>query len=268
MANRLDELAQFANAPPPRRVPPAVRHGVLGPRLSRGVVLFLALAAATLLFAAFFFPRGLRAEWALHAAAGRAHGVIEKRAATSLCEVSKRRICVEPVFEYEYTFPLAGGAQQQGVGYCASATPLELGARVTVEYLADNPSVSRIEGCRVSTKPAWGALFVLMPFGCLVGAAALLVGRVRKGRVLRRGLLTTGIVTGLGVSTVQHGPTGRVDVTIEFQVDGVPHSGVFVVDGHAADLAARDEKAKRPVRLLYDRRKPSRIVVLEWLASD
>ena len=71
----------------------------------------------------------------------------------------------------------------------------EVGEQVTIEYLPNTPSKSRIEGMRRDLWSPWILLLALFPAGCLIAVIFSVRTGLRRCRLLRLGMLTTGKLT-------------------------------------------------------------------------
>lgn len=86
-----------------------------------------------------------------------------------------------PIFANFYTFATPDGRNRAGTSY-AVGTRLARGSTVTVEYLPDDPRMSRIQGMRTRPLGPLAALPVLAP---LAGAVFILIGLARGHRRVR-----------------------------------------------------------------------------------
>ncbi len=89
-----------------------------------------------------------------------------------------------------YQFSIAGELFE-GKSYSTGSTPSE-GDVVTIEYDEDNPARSRIEGMRRAMFGPWAAIVAIFP---AIGLIFLIPGMrtgIKRNRVLRDGILTTG----------------------------------------------------------------------------
>lgn len=112
---------------------------------------------------------------------------------TSVSETNSTENDVE-VYEYEYTFTARNEKKVTGHGY-STGRRWSVEAPVTIEYVPDDPSISRIQGARTSVFAPW-VLFVLI-FPAVGGALFLsaAIGGARQAALLRYGVLADAHVT-------------------------------------------------------------------------
>jgi len=168
------------------------------------------------------------------------------------------------VYAQTYRFTASDGAEYEGTSY-ATGRRLDPGATVTVEYVPDDPSISRIRGMRrdVFGVEGWeglliGGIFVVLP---AVGIAMLVVG-VRKGvkanRMLARGQLALGKLKSKRPTNTSINEQRVWEFTFAFVAD----------DGRTYETKARTHKIKdlsdpAGEYLLYDTFEPSYAAVLD-----
>ncbi len=238
-------------SPPPRPVP-----GVLTARLVLGGVFNQVgwmLLLFSLLFLWIFDPgHALGTTVRFLGDVETTEGVVSGWRETSL-EMNDR-----PVHETRYDFEV-GGRSLAGISY-ATGTHLEAGTRVLVEYVAADPSISRIEGMRTSAAGAWISFLYILPF---LGMGMVWLG-MRKGLKARR-LMSSGRL-GHGRLRSKEPTNMRVNnqtvyrMTFEFAAEG---GGTYEVVGHThRTLDLEDEPEER---LVYDPRHPSDAALLDEL---
>ncbi len=173
-------------AEPPRRVPPGVRiHAVLG---GAGLFGWIMLALAS------FFG------WTLVGNADAWSPLVFKAVGASLAQgvvTSAREIRASrgaTVREVSYRFTGPDGQERSGRSYVTWPSPAPAaGERVTVEFPAGTPSVSRIQGMRRSRLEPYVVLIVLV-FPAVALAIVVFTARsgLRLSRLLAHGRLNYG----------------------------------------------------------------------------
>ncbi len=168
---------------------------------------------------------------------------------------------------YDFEFKPVGGKMDAPPvkGVCFSGDPVaSAGQSVQIEYIPDDPKISRIEGCNLNPMP-W-ALFAAMPFiGIFSAVIPLGLLRYKRNWLLR--LLTFGKLTEAVIEKVKPGPKGSIIVEVRYNVDGVELKSKTNINGQKGEkdwLKSLHESA-RPVTLLVDPRKPKSIFLLDLL---
>ncbi|UCG48137.1 MAG: DUF3592 domain-containing protein [Phycisphaerales bacterium] len=189
-------------------------------------------------------------------------GTVTASKKTSFSEGGSKRRRGTPVYANHYSFTDSAGAEHQGVSY-KTGVRLNIGHKVTVEYLAARPEISRIKGMRRSPVGPWGLLVVLFP---LVGACLVILGirrGLRAGRLLRFGEQTTGRLKSKTATNTKVNNQRVYKLVFDFEgCDGVRYE--------ASAKTHRPEKLEdeRDEPLLYDPMYPSRAVMLDALPGS
>jgi hypothetical protein len=178
-----DDIAQLLASTPPRRVPDHVRQAAHN---SRGFVYWffplfgLIFGGFGLVFVLMFFPWRFADEWRLSASDFTAPGVVKA------LEEGNLEINDVAVWRYEFTFTTPEGTSHEGYSYITGSPWVE-GDEVTIQYLASNPDVARIEGGRLD-QGGWFAVMVLIFPAVGFGMVAIFFRtRRRTDRLLREG---------------------------------------------------------------------------------
>ena len=260
MSITAEDIAQLLASAPPRQVPGPVAKAVLGGRASWFLPLFgLVFGGVGLLFTWLFFPWRFQDD-------RRLAGDTARATPGMITEVTKAHMEINevPVMEYGFRYTLEDGRRR--VGRCfTTGTRWTNNDRVTVRYLPAEPDLACVEGARLS-KGGWGGSFVaLFP---LVGGAAMvwfIADRRGKRRLLREGLVAEVDVTAVANTNakVNEQPIYRITLTSPAP-GGAP---VTVSRFHPPDveLALKHFQDKQPVFVLYDPRKPKRLIFPEAL---
>jgi hypothetical protein len=184
---------------------------------------------------------------------------------------SKTRINGRNPWLIRYTFEAAGGQSRDGRSYTsreAVVRGLKPGSRIEVEYLADNPLISRAKGTRHSLFPGW--LFVVPVFFIVTGGMVFLWGigkALRRRNLLVNGRVAVGKVTGQKLRKYIN--TGRghpLDVFYSFEdhrrMEWTGWTRVYPTRPDA-ELASGDE-----VRIVYDAFNPRKSLAYELHGID
>jgi uncharacterized protein DUF3592 len=164
------------------------------------------------------------------------------------------------VMATHYEFSVAG-ATLQGKSYSTGATP-DLGEEVPVEYDPDNPKRSRIEGMRRAIFGPWVFFVAIFP---LVGLAIIIptmLGGIKRNRLLREGMLTTGKL----VSKTATNTTVNDRRVYELKFEFVSRDGRRSYATARTSITDRlQDEAEEP--LLYDPNDVTRAFMLDELPS-
>jgi hypothetical protein len=181
LSNRIRNLA-----PPPRSVPlTVIGSAMFGATGAFGAIFLIAGLGFTLIF-----TRGYRPvdDFRLVASKATARGVI-----TSVSEMNATENDVE-VYEYGFTFTARNERKYAGYSY-TTGRQWSVESAVTVEYVADDPSIARIQGARTSLFSPWVLFVLIFPAvgAALFGSAA--IGGLRQAALLRYGVLADAHIT-------------------------------------------------------------------------
>lgn len=165
--------------------------------------------------------------------------------------VNRRR-----VMAHRYEFSVAGSTLH-GTSY-SDGESKSIGDEVTIEYDADHPERSRIEGMRRAQFGAGVAFVLLFPFiGAVFVVFAMRTG-LRRNRLLRHGILAEGKLTGRERTNVVVNGHPVWALTFEFTArDGRRHQAT----ARTADPARLEDEAQEP--LLYDPDRPENAYLLD-----
>ena len=245
----LDSMLRFA--PPPRRVPfslsivsslnviAQIGWAVFG----FGMIFFWGFVTnADFSFITF---RGARAN---------ASGVVTRVVDTSASE-GRRRIRAN---HYQYS---VAGKSFDGTSY-SNQSSLSPGESVDVEYMVDSPEQSRIAGQRRKMFGAGVAFVTIFP---LIGLA-LLAGAMRwgsrRGRLLRDGVLTSGVLKAKRPTNMTVNNRRVFELDFEFTArDGRKH-----IAKARSSITDRLEDERQEL-LLYDPEKPEDAVLIDEAPS-
>jgi hypothetical protein len=173
LSNRIKRLA-----PPPRPVPLPVACGaMMGITGSFGAIFLISGLVGTLVFTADLHPAE---ELFLAYSHETGRGNITEVSGTDASEND------EPVYKYDYTFTSRRGVEYSGTNY-TTGRQWSIGAPVSVEYVPADPTISRIQGARISKFPPWVLFILIFP---TVGGTMFLssaVSGLLQIRLLREG---------------------------------------------------------------------------------
>jgi hypothetical protein len=166
-----------------------------------------------------------------------------------------------PIYEVKYVYFDTLGKQHNGVSYSTGEPRVE--TRVTVEYMNDFPSISRVEGMRREIFSPWAVFSILFP---LIGLGFLYVGikhGVKADRLLSEGKIAFGklISTERTATRINNRPV--LKLTFNFRAEDGLDYDVTAKTHEPEDL--RDE-LEEP--LLYNPNAPFTTVLLDNLPGS
>lgn len=257
-----DDIAQLLASSPPRRVPAQVEKAALGGSAGCVVSGFgLFFGSFSLIFVFIFFPWRLADELRLDAGGRTTPGEI-----THVAE-SNMEINDVKVWEYAFAFTLPDGRPRTGRCYTTGRRWSE-GARVSVRYLRGNPEIACVEDARLS-QGGWFGLFTLIfpliGFGIVAGA---ILGRRETRRVLREGRMAEVDIVSVDETNVRVNYKTVYRITFSNPRPGGPPVTIKRAERPAVDLTLKHLREKQPVFVLYDPRKPSRVIFPESLIEQ
>lgn len=250
-----DHLADLAR--PPRRLPLSLRLRLLFGGLSNqiGWVVFGVGWIFTWIFAGNADLSGLHYLGEVE----QARGTIVAREKTSATEGGSDTSDGDPIYRHDFEFVGPGGQERSGSSYSIQAR--DVGSEVTIEFPADAPEVSRIQGMRSALFPPWVLLVLLFP-----GVGLLLIGNgLRRGwrasRLLARGRPARGRLVNKRATNTKINQRIVYALTFEFSDDGTTHR--MVAKTHLTERVEDDEEEE----LLFDPWKPANAVLLDILPA-
>jgi len=259
-----DDIAQLLAGSPPRKVPAHVVKAAQGGGGGWFLPLFgLAFGSFGMIFAVFFFPWRLADDWRVAAASATVQGVIT--------EVRETNMSINDVEVMEYGFrftPAESGQPREGRCY-TSGKRWTKDAEVTVRYLPSTPDLACVEGARLTKGGAFGVFVIIFP---LVGyglVAFHVLSRRQTRRLLQDGLTAEVDIRAIEETnmTVNRQRVYRIIVSSPGQPGGPPVS-INRVNRPDLELAERHVADKQPVFVLYDPRKPKRMIFPEALLDQ
>jgi len=160
------------------------------------------------------------------------------------------------VMAHHYEFSVAGSTVR-GTSY-TNGESRSAGDAVTIEYDADHPERSRIEGMRrAQFTPAVGFVLIFPFIGAVLVFFATRIG-LRRNQLLRQGILADGKLLGRDRTNVVVNGQPVWALTFEFTArDGQRHEAV----ARTTYTARLEDEAREP--LLYDPDRPEHAYVLD-----
>lgn len=239
-------------APPPRRVPMTlVLRALFGGFLSQFGWLFFAFG---MLFVWVFDPGG-----AILEAIRFSGNVIQVEGEVTASDDTNMSVGDVPVYRTEYAYGLPDGSRLTGRSYETGAWR-DAGARVSIEYVERNPSISRIAGMR-TTEAGLGVVFIfIFPLvGGALGLVAFFSGR-RVVRLMQIGRLAAGTFESIEATSTRVNERPVMKLTFTFEDEyGETHRAIA-----RTHQPGRLEDEPREL-VLYDPREPSAASVLDEL---
>lgn len=256
-----EDVAQLLASAPPRQVPAHVAKAVMGGGTSWFLPLFgLIFGGMGLLFTVLFFPWRFADDWRLAADTARTTpGVITEVTKTNM-SINKVR-----VREYGFRYTTEDGHLRQGRCY-TTGEQWSINAAVKVRYLPAEPELACVEGARLS-EGGWGGVFVVI-FPIIGGGliAWFVADRRRKRRLLQAGVVAEADVVSVDTTSakVNNQDVYKIVLTAPALQGGRPLT-VHRVNKPDVNLALKHFTEKQPIFVLFDPRKPKRMVFPEAL---
>lgn len=254
-----DDIAQLLASAPPRLVPAHVVKAAKRGGASWASALFgLFFGAFGMIFVGIFFPWQFWNEWRLAGGAAQTVPGVITGVSPANMKVNGRS-----VMEYHFAYTVPG---TRLTATCYSLNHgWSNGGAVRVRYLSSEPTVACIEGMRLSKAGwmgAWVIIFPVIGFG-LTGW--FMARRNRTGRLLREGV--TGEVDVLSVEATNTRVNEQQLFKIVLSGDVLGAQPVTIRRLNAADIALAADRVekKQPMFVLYDPRKPTRVLFPEAL---
>jgi len=244
-------------ADPPRDVPALVRYSnLLGGFMNQFAWMWMGITG---LFLWFFLPHSdVTGLYHFRGDLATAPGVVAASEETNFSENDV------DVYAHTYRFTGRDGIEREGVSY-TTGRQLGAGTDVTVEYVSDDPSISRIGGMR--RKPfgveGWGGVLVLGVLGTftVIGLVFLAAGvqkGVRANHLLGSGRLALGRLKEKRPTNTRINDQMVWEFTFEFQGEDLRPHQTKARTHKVADLAD-----PRGEFLLHDPVDPSHAVLLD-----
>lgn len=167
-----------------------------------------------------------------------------------------------PVFENYYTFKSDAGMEYEGVSYATGQRVLK-GDALIIEYPPGKPQHSRIKGMRRKTFSPLVTFVVIFP---LVGLVFIFLGlkrSVRALKLLRRGILTKGVL--ISKTRTNTRINGRVVYKMSFRYKDNQGTEYIRTEKTPNPYFLKDQKEEK---LLYLRSRPSYAIMLDALPAS
>jgi len=246
----------FLDTPPPRHVPASVAKKA-APFEGLSLVIFGSIFFTMgSVFSYVFLPWHMPHQWRLDKGpSSSVQGTVTQVEDTNV-SINKQK-----VKEYAYRFVTKEGVEKEGKAYTTGSLWKE-GKKVKVNYLTSDPSVSVPLGARMGKADLTSSFVILFP---LIGAI-LVVGpfiAVRRKRwLLRHGWVGKGNVAAVEATSVSVNHKSQFKIRITRADDGTEVIMRSHQPGVVSFAKARKESSE-PVTILYDPRKPKRMMFPE-----
>jgi len=164
------------------------------------------------------------------------------------------------VYEYHYDYPLPNGVTSSGISYTEGKI-MEEGQKVKIEYVYDNPQLSRIQNMRTATFDIW-VTFIILPF-ILVGGG-LFGWSLYKGlqaiKLLEFGVIGYGVLIGKEPTNTRINNRTVYKLTFQFTA---PDNKTYQAEARSHQPENLQDEAKE--KLVYDINNPYNSVLIDSL---
>ena len=250
------EREAFLTSPPPRRVSPAVRKRAFAGKgtIAGAIIGLIFLVIGTVLCMKFLPVRWLDEKRIEKGPSKTVMGRVVKVEDTRFKTNGSR------VWKHEFVYRPEGGAEKRGEAFL-SGKKWKVNAKVRVRYLASDSGIAKVEGARMEASPPWLAFVILFP----LAGAGILVG-AWWGRRTTLNLLENGLISSATINAVEGTLTQINGNTVHRIRMNFPEGGEIVRkswDDGEISTARRKKESGEPVTVLYDPRKPKRLIFPE-----
>lgn len=255
-----DDIAQLLASSPPRKVPDHLAKAAKGGGAWVGVLFGLFFGCFGMIFVVAFFPWRLGEELRLSLGSTRTvSGVVADAYETNMS------VNDEKVYGYVVNYAADAGGKRAATCF-TSGQRWTTGASVTVRYLASNSAIACIEGARLNKGGLGGSFVVLFPLIGFGIAGGIFLSRSRAKQLLREGVVAEVDVLAVDATNmrVNYQTVYKITVSSPTFASGQP---VVIKRYNQPDvnLATQHALQKQPVFVLYDPRKPKRLIFPEAL---
>lgn len=172
------------------------------------------------------------------------------------------------VYEYHFLYTPEGSTQLAALCYAPGGNWSEK-SRVTVRYLPDRPQVALINGASLNAGGLFGSFVIIFPLAGFGMAIGVLVLRSSYLRLLREGLAAEVDILSVEGTTLEVNDKTVFRITLS-EPGTVGGKTIVIKRYDVADinLVTRHAQQKQPVFVIYDPRKPKRLVFPEALIDQ
>ncbi len=256
-----DDIAQLLASSPPRLVPDHVAKAAKGGRGAWTAILFgLFFGGFGSLFLVVFFPWKLGEELRLATGSTRAVSGIVADAYKTNMSVNKQK-----VFGYVVDYA-ADASGRHRITCFTTGQRWANGASVSVRYLVANPAVACIDGARLNEGGIAGGFVIIFPLVGFGLAGWTFSRRTQTTRVLREGIAAEVDIVAVDATGMKVNDQTVYKITLASPA--LPGGQPVTIKRYSkpdVNLATQHAEQKQPVFVLYDPRKPSRVVFPEAL---
>lgn len=270
MDSTSESLKWFFQQPAPRQVDEGLFKealDVIFPRIIRVVYYLMpgiALAAMTTALVIMVKMTDLQGEWRMLTEAP----VLSSGRVLDVKAQKGSKGSVTYIYRFEFVPPAHGTkeAPVKGVSFSGSEVASR-GDAVQIEYIADDPRISRIAGCRLNPTPLTTIIAIPL-LGIIVTAVPIGILRYKKRWLLR--LLASGVCCPAFIEKVKPGPKGALIVEVRYNVEGVDVKSKTTLNGITGRKQDREwlrslQESGQPAGVLVNREKPRSFFLLELL---
>lgn len=258
-----EDIARLLASSPPRQVPVHVLKATRRGRATWGMAVFgLFFGVFSAPFMAIFFPWRLGDEWRMAAAGTTTTGTVTG------VQTANMKVNGVTIMGYEFAYTPARGVRRTGLCF-ASRGVWSVGAPVTVRYLSNQPEIACIEGARLNQAGGAAVLVVIFPLVGFGMVAWFVTQRGRAGQLLREGIAAEVDILSVEATHTQLNNRRVYKITLSPpNLPGGPPITIRRINEAEIDLAGDRAEKKQTLFVLYDARKPTRLLLPEALIDQ
>lgn len=209
-----------------------------------------------------FFPWRLMDDWRLKAEGEKTSGIVRSAVEINM-SINETKV-VEYVFAYQFS-----GNDALTASCYSTGKHWREGDRITVRYLADEPAIACIEGARLSKGGIMGVAVILFPAAGYSMVGWFLISRRRDRLLLENGKVAEVDVLAVDATRTQVNYKTVYKITLS----ALPESGgqpVVVKRWSTPEINLLTSHAlqKQPIFVLYDTRRPKKLIFPEALIGS
>lgn len=252
-AENIEKIEEFLEQAPPRSIPRSIwRNAMKGGMGTIGFLMGIIFLGVGIFFTYMFFPTNFADEFRLDTGSLETiNGIVVRSEKTRYSVGGGKHTKGDPVYKIYYRFVVAGRGEYDSECYSVGRN-YHAGRKVKVEYLSDNPSVSRIKGAGKSPFGYFGLMTFLFPAVGLVFTIISVKARIRTKKILRDGIFTVGRVADVVRTSVKVNNQNRYRIVVVFEIAGAEVKSSYYAYGEKVDVASEKMDSGDAVGVLYN----------------